>query len=103
MAVSGSRDGEPFGLGRSLTCASRERQQIVEAACEGMDHALLDAVRRLPRPQRDVTLLQGTRRRRTRYAVATTVVIVAVFVSLEAVLVSHSSSAPPAQPPKPPM
>jgi hypothetical protein len=44
----------------------------------------------------------GKRRRRARYAVATSVVlIVALFVSLESALVSHSSSAPPAKSPKP--
>jgi RNA polymerase sigma-70 factor (ECF subfamily) len=37
--------------------AARERQQLVEPVAEGTDHALLDAVRRLPRPLRDVTLL----------------------------------------------
>ena len=36
---------------------ARERQEAVEPAAEDADHALLDAVRRLPRPLRDVTLL----------------------------------------------
>ncbi len=43
-----------FDHRRSL---ARGRHQIAEPICEGTDHGLLDAVHRLPRALRDVTLL----------------------------------------------